>query len=96
MMIGREAVLSEVSHRLREERFGPGSIGKTTVALAVGRAAAEEFSGQVHFVDLGIRVRGSYRAHLCSEFAEAAPHPSPLIPNPSNCDSLTIPKSVSL
>ena len=53
MMIGREAVLSEVSHRLREERFGPGSIGKTTVALAVGRAAAEEFSGQVHFVDLG-------------------------------------------
>src|SRR6478672_2266494 len=53
MMIGREAVLSEVSHRLREERFGPGGIGKTTVALAVGRAAAEEFSGQVHFVDLG-------------------------------------------
>jgi DNA-binding winged helix-turn-helix (wHTH) protein len=52
MMIGREAVLSEVSHRLREERFGPGGIGKTTVALAVGRAAAEEFSGQVHFVDL--------------------------------------------
>src|SRR5712672_2676763 len=53
MMIGRKAVLSEVSHRLREERFGPGGIGKTTVALAVGRAAAEEFNGQVHFVDLG-------------------------------------------
>jgi DNA-binding winged helix-turn-helix (wHTH) protein len=53
MMIGRELVLSEVSHRRQEERFGPGGIGKTTVALAVGRAAAEEFSGQVHFMDLG-------------------------------------------
>jgi len=52
MMIGRKAVLSEVSHRLREERFGPGGIGKTTVALAVSRAAAEEFKGPVHFLDL--------------------------------------------
>src|SRR3977135_4457575 len=56
MMIGRETVVSEVSDKLRDERFvtllGPGGIGKTTIALAVGRAAAEEFSGQVHFVDL--------------------------------------------
>ena len=51
--MGRKAVLSEVSHRLRQERFDPGGSGKTTVALAVGRAAAEKFSGQVHFVDLG-------------------------------------------
>ena len=55
-MIGREAVLSEVSHKLRNERFvtllGPGGIGKTTIALAVGRAAAKEFGGNVHFVDL--------------------------------------------
>jgi predicted ATPase/DNA-binding winged helix-turn-helix (wHTH) protein len=52
MMIGREAVVSEVSDKLRNERFvtllGPGGIGKTTVALAV----AEEFGGKVHFVDL--------------------------------------------
>ncbi len=57
MMIGRETVVSEVSDKLRNERFvtlvGPGGIGKTTIALAVGRAAAEEFGGQVHFVDLG-------------------------------------------
>ena len=56
MMIGRERLVSEVSHRLRNERFvtllGPGGIGKTTIALAVGRAAAEEFGGKVHFVDL--------------------------------------------
>src|ERR1700731_2853576 len=54
---GRETVISEVSDKLRNERFvtlrGPGGIGKTTIALAVGRAAAEEFSGQVYFVDLG-------------------------------------------
>ena len=57
MMIGRETDISEVSDKLRDERFvtllGPGGIGKTTIALAVGRAIAEEFSGQVHFVDLG-------------------------------------------
>ncbi|SED21740.1 ATP-binding protein [Bradyrhizobium erythrophlei] len=56
MMIGRETVVAEVSEKLRNERFvtllGPGGIGKTTIALAVGRAAAEEFGGEVHFVDL--------------------------------------------
>ena len=56
MMIGRETVVSEVSDKLRKERFvtllGPGGIGKTTIALAVGRAAAEEFGGEVYLVDL--------------------------------------------
>src|SRR5712691_9063758 len=56
MMIGRETVIGEVSDKLRDERFvtllGPGGIGKTTIALAVGRAAAEEFGGKVYFVDL--------------------------------------------
>jgi predicted ATPase/DNA-binding winged helix-turn-helix (wHTH) protein len=56
MMIGRETVVGEVSDKLRDERFvtllGPGGIGKTTIALAVGRAAAEAFSGKVYFVDL--------------------------------------------
>jgi len=56
MMIGRETVISEVSDKLRNERFvtllGPGGIGKTTIALAVGHAVAEEFDGKVHFVDL--------------------------------------------
>src|SRR6266446_3762012 len=56
MMIGCEKVVGEVSDKLRDERFvtllGPGGIGKTTIALAVGRAAAEEFGGKVYFVDL--------------------------------------------
>ena len=56
MMIGRETVISEVSDKLRNERFvtllGPGGIGKTTIALAVGGAAAEKFGGEVYFVDL--------------------------------------------
>ena len=55
-MIGRETVVSEVSDKLRKERFvtllGPGGIGKTTIALAIGRAVAEEFGGKVHFVEL--------------------------------------------
>jgi predicted ATPase/DNA-binding winged helix-turn-helix (wHTH) protein len=56
MMIGRETVVSEVSEKLRNERFvtllGPGGIGKTTIAFAVGRAAAQEFGEEVYFVDL--------------------------------------------
>jgi predicted ATPase/DNA-binding winged helix-turn-helix (wHTH) protein len=56
MMIGRDSMLSEVRNNLREERFvtllGPGGIGKTTIAVAVGHAIAEEFGGQVCFVDL--------------------------------------------
>src|SRR6266404_1720113 len=56
MMIGRETVIRQVSDKLRDERFvtllGPGGIGKTTIALAVGRAAAEEFGGEVYLVDL--------------------------------------------
>jgi predicted ATPase/DNA-binding winged helix-turn-helix (wHTH) protein len=55
-MIGRETVIGKVSDKLRDEQFvtllGPGGIGKTTIALAVGRAAAEEFGGKVYFVDL--------------------------------------------
>jgi predicted ATPase/DNA-binding winged helix-turn-helix (wHTH) protein len=55
-MIGRETVTGKISDKLRDERFvtllGPGGIGKTTIALAVGRAAAEEFGGKVYFVDL--------------------------------------------
>jgi predicted ATPase/DNA-binding winged helix-turn-helix (wHTH) protein len=56
-MIGRDPILSEVQRRLREERFvtllGPGGIGKTTIAVAVGHALAEDFRGGVYFVDLG-------------------------------------------
>src|SRR5258705_11865484 len=56
MMIGRETVVGGVSDKLRDERFvtllGPGGIGQRPIALAVGRAAAEEFGGKVYFVDL--------------------------------------------
>ncbi|MDB5607050.1 MAG: putative ATPase [Bradyrhizobium sp.] len=55
-MIGRETVITEVSDKLRDGRFvtllGPGGIGKTTIASAVGRAVAEEFDGNVYFADL--------------------------------------------
>ena len=56
-MVGREPMLSEVVDNLRAERFvtllGPGGIGKTTIAVAAGHAIAEEFDGDVYFVDLG-------------------------------------------
>jgi predicted ATPase/DNA-binding winged helix-turn-helix (wHTH) protein len=56
MMIDRESVISEVNDKLRDglfvTLFGPGGIGKTTIATAVGHAAAEEFGGEVYFVDL--------------------------------------------
>ena len=55
-MVDRESAISEVKDKLRDGRFvtllGPGGIGKTTIALAVGHAAAEEFGGEVYFVEL--------------------------------------------
>jgi len=55
MMIDRESVISEVKGKLRDERLvtllGPGGIGKTTIASALGQAA-EEFGEEVYFVDL--------------------------------------------
>jgi predicted ATPase len=49
MVVGREKVISEVSGKLRDERFatplGPGGIGKTAIALAVGRAVAGSLAG---------------------------------------------------
>jgi predicted ATPase/DNA-binding winged helix-turn-helix (wHTH) protein len=56
-MLGRDRILSEVQGNLHESRFvtllGPGGIGKTTIAVAAGHALAEEFGGEVYFVDLG-------------------------------------------
>jgi DNA-binding winged helix-turn-helix (wHTH) protein len=56
MMIGRETIVIEAGGELRDEQFvtrvGPGGIGNTTIALAVGRGVAEEFGGKVYFVDL--------------------------------------------
>ncbi|OSJ25695.1 hypothetical protein BSZ19_37750 [Bradyrhizobium japonicum] len=56
MMIGRETFVTEVGDRLRNDRFvtllGPGGIGKTTIALAVGRVVAQAIGGEIYFVDL--------------------------------------------
>ena len=55
--MGATSILGEVQESLRNERFvtllGPGGIGKTTIAVAAGHALAEEFGGEVYFVDLG-------------------------------------------
>jgi predicted ATPase/DNA-binding winged helix-turn-helix (wHTH) protein len=55
-MVGRDPVVDEVKDGIREHRFvtllGPGGVGKTTVAVAVGHAIAEEFNGEVYLVDL--------------------------------------------
>jgi predicted ATPase/DNA-binding winged helix-turn-helix (wHTH) protein len=55
-IIGRDSMLNEVKDSLREQRFvslvGPGGIGKTTIAVAVGHAVAEVFGKEIYFVDL--------------------------------------------
>jgi predicted ATPase/DNA-binding winged helix-turn-helix (wHTH) protein len=56
-MIGREAAVDSISARLVSGRFvtivGAGGIGKTTVAVSIGRRLFEEFGDLVYFVDLG-------------------------------------------
>ena len=55
-MVGRDAEVAALAAAIRSRRFvtvlGPGGIGKTTVAVAVGHALAAEY-GVVRFVDLG-------------------------------------------
>ena len=56
-MAGRDDTIATVIAQLAEYRFvtivGAGGIGKTTVAVSVGHALLQEFSGAVCFVDLG-------------------------------------------
>jgi predicted ATPase/DNA-binding winged helix-turn-helix (wHTH) protein len=56
-MIGRELAVDTISAQLVAGRFvsivGAGGIGKTTVAVSIGRRLLEEFDDLVHFIDLG-------------------------------------------
>jgi DNA-binding winged helix-turn-helix (wHTH) protein len=56
-MIGRELAVDTISDQLIAGRFvsivGAGGIGKTTVAVSIGRRLLEEFDDLVHFIDLG-------------------------------------------
>lgn len=56
-MMGREDAVLAICDELIAERFvtiiGPGGIGKTTVAVTVAHALANEFADAVCFVDLG-------------------------------------------
>jgi predicted ATPase/DNA-binding winged helix-turn-helix (wHTH) protein len=56
-MIGRELAVDTISAQLIARRFvsivGAGGIGKTTVAVSIGRRLLEEFDDLVHFIDLG-------------------------------------------
>src|SRR5262249_48599513 len=57
-MVGRDDDVLRVAGRLTATRFvsivGPGGVGKTTVAVAVGHHLTEAFTGAVLFVDLGM------------------------------------------
>ncbi len=56
-MIGREVAVDTISAQLVTGRFvtivGTGGIGKTTVAVSIGRRLLEEFGDLVYFIDLG-------------------------------------------
>jgi predicted ATPase/DNA-binding winged helix-turn-helix (wHTH) protein len=57
-LVGRDEDVHRVSTQLTTARFvtivGPGGVGKTTVAVAVGHQLLEAFADAVVFVDLGM------------------------------------------
>jgi predicted ATPase/DNA-binding winged helix-turn-helix (wHTH) protein len=56
-MVGREETVQLISEELTARRFltivGPGGIGKTALASAVGHTTLAAFDGAVHYVDFG-------------------------------------------
>lgn len=57
-MVGRDDDVLNLSTQLTTSRFvtivGPGGVGKTTVAVAVGHHLSDAFAGAALFVDLGM------------------------------------------
>jgi predicted ATPase/DNA-binding winged helix-turn-helix (wHTH) protein len=55
-IVGRTAIVETIAAQLRRQRLvtlvGPGGIGKTTVAVAVGQALVSAFDDGVRFIDL--------------------------------------------
>lgn len=55
-MLGRDETVEALILKVASQRFvsivGPGGVGKTTVAVAVGHVMARDFSDAVYFVDL--------------------------------------------
>ena len=56
-MVGRDEAIKKLSGDLTEKRFvtivGPGGVGKTTVAVAIGHKLFQDFGGKVYLFDLG-------------------------------------------
>jgi DNA-binding winged helix-turn-helix (wHTH) protein len=56
-MVGREDTVRKIADDIAARRFvtvvGPGGIGKTTVAIAVGHRLQASFDDAIHFLDLG-------------------------------------------
>ena len=71
-IVGRQDVVAALAASLSQRRFvsvvGPGGMGKTTVALAVAHALADDFANQVVFVDLSPLADAS---HVASTVASA-------------------------
>jgi predicted ATPase/DNA-binding winged helix-turn-helix (wHTH) protein len=77
-MIGRDEDVHRIRTRLQTERLitivGAGGIGKTTVALAVGHIALDDFSGAVFFLDLSVlRSKDQIAAAMASAIGYGAP-----------------------
>src|SRR5262249_31618057 len=66
-------VIRDLAAQVVRDRFvtvlGPGGLGKTTVAVAAAHALADDFAGDVCFVDLGALADPS---HVASSVASAA------------------------
>jgi len=82
-MFGRAETVATLSALLRSKRFvsivGPGGMGKTSVAVAVGHAMAGEFENAVCFVDLGLLTDpGHVAGMVASALGCTAPAQNPL------------------
>lgn len=83
-MVGRDEAIERIAADVIAERFvtvfGPGGMGKTTVAIAVAHVMREEFAAAVCFVDVGAIAEESLVAATVASSLGLAPETADALP----------------